>query len=112
MEPIPVIKKGIGTFINDEGLVSICIPRFKKAWMAKLFLPKGKKNEIRINLDLNGTRVWQQIDGNKNIEKILNDLSDIASEEQNFNDRVILFLQGLHKNGFIELMIRSNLQSQ
>lgn len=103
LEYVPEIKASIGTIVHDDGLISISIPRFKKEWVAKLVLSKNRKNEIRINLDENGSKVWELIDGKRNIRNILDKLSDIALNEENYSDRVILFLQGLHKNGFIQI---------
>lgn len=97
----PKIKPGISTGINEKGLASIIIPRFSKAWMAKLLLPKSKKNEIRLQLDKHGTSVWNLINGENSVKDILDTLSDTAKEEDQFNDRIILFLQSLYRNGFI-----------
>ncbi len=99
----PVIKPGISTDINEEGLAAIVFPRFKKAWMAKLFLPKNKKNEIRLQLDKHGTSVWTLINGDNTVSDILNALSDVANEEEQFEQRIILFLQKLYRSGFIQV---------
>ena len=97
----PKIKAGISTEMNAEGLASIVFPRFKKAWMAKLFLPKNRKNEIRLQLDKHGTSVWTLINGANTVSDILNTLSNVAQEEELFEQRVILFLQNLYRNGFV-----------
>ncbi len=97
----PAIKVGISSVTNEDGLISIVIPRFKSIWMAKLFLPKNKKNEIQLKLDKNGTLVWLLIDGKKNVRDILNELSHMEEEENQFKERVLIFLQNLYRNGFI-----------
>ena len=97
----PSIKAGISTEINEESLAAIVFPRFKQEWMAKLFLPKSKKNEIRLQLDKHGTSVWTLVNGENTVSDILNALSDVAKEEEQFEQRIILFLQNLYRNGFI-----------
>ena len=97
----PSVKVGISTEINEEGLATIVIPRFNKAWMVKLFLPKNRKNEIRLQLDKHGTSVWTLINGENTAGDIINALSNVAQEEQQFEQRIILFLQNLYRSGFI-----------
>ena len=97
----PAIKPGISTEINDEGLAAIVFPRFKKAWTAKLFLPKNRKNEIRLQLDKHGTSVWTLLNGENTVDDILNALSNVSKEEEQFEQRIILFLQNLYRSGFV-----------
>ena len=103
LDKVPVVKKSIGTIVHDNGLVSITIPRFKKEWMAKLFLSKNKKNEIRVDFEVNGTAVWLQIDGKKSVKEILAALDDVAQLEEDYNNRVILFLGNIYRSGFIDV---------
>ena len=101
----PSIKTGILTEINEEGLAAVIIPRFNKAWMAKLFLPKNKKNEIRLQLDKHGTSVWTLINGENTVGDIINALLNVAQKEEQFEQRIILFLQNLYRNGFIVITV-------
>ncbi len=105
LDMVPVVKKSIGTIVHDDGLVSISFPRFKKEWMAKLFLSKNKSNEIKVDFDVNGTTVWLQIDGKKSIREILTALKDTAQLEKDYNNRVVLFLRNIYRSGFVELKI-------
>ena len=97
----PKIKTGISTEMNEEGLAAIVFPRFNKAWMAKLFLPKHKKNEIRLQLDKHGTSVWTLINGENSVNDILSALSNVTQQEEQFEQRAILFLQNLYRSNFI-----------
>ena len=103
LDLVPVVKETIGTKFNDEGLAFIVIPRFNKAWMAKVFLPKNKKNEINLHLDANGTAVWKEIDGTKRIRDIIESLAEIGEGQEQFDNRVVLFIQNLYRNGFISM---------
>ena len=103
LDKIPVVKKYIGTIVHDNGLVSVTIPRFKKEWMAKLFLSKNKTNELRADFDINGSAVWLQIDGQKSVKEILAVLNEIAESEKDYNNRVVLFLGNIYRSGFIDV---------
>ena len=101
LDLVPMVKETIGTKFNDEGLASIVVPRFRKAWMVKLFLPKNKKNEINLQLDANGTAVWKEIDGTKKVRDIIKSLAEVGEGQEQFDDRVVLFIQNLYRSGFI-----------
>jgi len=103
LDKIPMVKKSIGTIVHDNGLVSITIPRFKKEWMARLFLPKNKSNEIHVDFEANGTAVWLQIDGKKSVKEILTALNEIAELEKDYNNRVVMFLGNIYRSGFIDV---------
>ena len=103
LDMVPVVKKNIGTKFNNEGLAAIVIPRFNKAWMVKLFLPKNKKNEINLQLDANGTAVWKEIDGTKTVRDIIRSLAEVGEGQEQFDNRVVLFIQNLYRNGFISV---------
>ncbi len=101
LEMVPVPSPGIGTVLENDKVI-LTTPRFSKAWMARLFL-FGKKNEIRVKLDENGSRVWQLIDGQKKIQEIIDCLSTTAEKEENYNERALLFLKQLAEYGAIKL---------
>ena len=106
LDMVPVVKETIGTKFNDEGLAAIIVLRFNKPWMAKLLLPKNKKNEINLQLDANGTAVWKEIDGTKTVRDIIRSLAEIGKRQEQFDDRVVLFIQNLYQSGFISVFNR------
>ncbi|HEX3007411.1 MAG TPA: hypothetical protein VHO90_07325 [Bacteroidales bacterium] len=61
MVPFHVIK----TFTENEGLITLHLPKFKKAFFSKWLIPKGKSETINIKFDKNGSLVWKHIDGKK-----------------------------------------------
>ncbi len=99
LDMIPVPSLRIKT-VYENGLATLVTPRFSKEWMARFFL-FGKKNEVRISLDENGSQVWQVIDGKRNVREILQELSGTKEKEKNYEDRVVLFLQQLTGHGFL-----------
>ena len=108
LDLVPVVKESIGTRFNEEGLASIVIPRFKKVWMVKLFLPKNKTNEINLQMDSNGTAVWKVIDGTKTVRDIIKSLAEtgVGEKQEQFDNRVVLFIQELYRSGFISVLKR------
>lgn len=102
---VPMLNESIGTSIDQDGMVAILLPRFKKPWMAKLFLPKTKKNEVRVKLDAKGSAVWNLIDGRAKVCEICNALTSNIEEAEkaSYQDRLVLFLQGLYKSGWIKM---------
>lgn len=100
---VPVVNDTIGTIFNDEGLITITYPRYKKNWQVRLLLPKGRKNEIKLDLDTNGSAVWKLIDGQRTVKEILSELEDFGRDQEQFTSRVMMFLQGLIQDDFIRM---------
>lgn len=101
LNKVPVVNPTVGTFIHDDGLVTISYPRYKKAWQVRFLLPKGRKNEIKLDFDQNGSAVWKLIDGKRTVRQILYELQETGEGQEQFNDRVVLFLQSLVQNDFV-----------
>ena len=89
--------------VKEDGLIDVLVPRFKSDWLSKFLMPKKRSIFIRANLDELGTAVWQLIDGNNKVDFISEKLSEKFGENiQPVNDRLILFLTQLYRNGFIK----------
>lgn len=101
LKMVPVVNNHIGTIFNDNNLITITYPRYTKNWQIRFLLPKGRKNEIKLDFDANGSAVWKQIDGKRTVGEILSNLQEIASNQEQFSNRVIIFLQSLVQNDFI-----------
>lgn len=101
LEMVPIINNDIGTIFNSDETVTITYPRYKKAWQVKWLLPKGRKNEIKLDFDKNGSAVWKLIDGQRTVKEILSELKGFEKEEQQFEARTMMFLQSLVQNDFI-----------
>jgi hypothetical protein len=102
MIPIRVIKE----FTEENGKVTLLIPKFKHPFFQKFFIPKRKSAHFRIHLDALGSQVWKQIDGKKDVGLICSELSASipsgqAAGDDQFEYRVTKFLSELYKSRFI-----------
>lgn len=92
---------------QEEGLSVIAFPRFKKAWMQKLLLPKRMSPYIRVRLEEHGTAVWSLIDGHRTVSDIIKLLDSHFEVEKDYALRVTTFIRQLQKDGFVKYRIRS-----
>ena len=87
--------------IEDNGLVTVMLPRFKNKLLLSLLPPK-RSPFVKIHLDELGSSVWLAIDGNRNVETIINDLEDKQGEKiKPAEERITKFFTTLYQNKFI-----------
>ena len=88
--------------IDDEGKVSLIVPKFKNKKLAKFCIPAAKSEIFSIKLDKLGTAAWLQIDGNKNVKDICEDLQkEMDKEIEPVEERVGKFLSVLYDQRYI-----------
>jgi hypothetical protein len=97
-EMVLMIDSSVKTILNEDGLATIILPRFKNKLLIKLLVNEKRKNEIKLDLDELGTSVWNLIDGKRTIREILFDLEDVGKNQEQFEERTITFLAGLYRN--------------
>lgn len=102
--PVGVVKE----FTEENGRITLLIPKFKHPFFQRFFIPKHKSPHFRIHLDELGSLVWKQIDGKKNVEQICSGLAgsinpDSIPDEGQLESRVTKFLTELYKNRFVKL---------
>ncbi|NDV81117.1 PqqD family protein [Bacteroides sp. 51] len=90
---------------NEGELSVIAFPRFKRAWIRKYFLPKNMSPYIRVRLEEHGSAVWNLIDGKRTVREIIQLLSDYFGNEENYEQRVTIYITQLRKDGFIRYSI-------
>lgn len=99
LELTPVVKYKHST--GSEGLVDVLVPRFKNKLMQRL-IPKSRSPYIKANLDEIGSQVWKHIDGKRQAGEIAKLLDEKLGEKiAPVHNRLTLFIQQLHNNGFI-----------
>jgi hypothetical protein len=102
---VPVRK--VTEFTDEDGKITLMVPKFKSKWLRTYLVPKKKSAYFRIHLDETGSKVWRLIDGIKNTGEICSILGDAAGENQPHPDdmelRVTRFLTELYKSRFILL---------
>lgn len=98
---IPV--RNVQEFNDQDGKITLHIPKFKNAWMRKYFIPERRSRHFRIHLDVLGSHVWRLIDGQRDTQEICEQLSQIGDLDQGspVELRVTKFLSQLYKNRFI-----------
>ena len=88
--------------IDENGLVTIIVPKFKRQF-AKNYLNRiGKPQEIKIKLDEFGSGAWLLLNGKQNVAVICKKLTDKFGEKiQPVEERLTRFLTNLYLQGFI-----------
>jgi hypothetical protein len=88
--------------INGNGLVSVLIPRFHNKILAKYLSPRLKDPYVRVKFDEFGSSTWLEIDGEKNILSISDNLIKKHGDNiQPAHERVSKFLNQLYIYKFI-----------
>ena len=91
---------------NSEGMVEIMVPKFNSKF-GKTFLKLIKKeNNFAAKMNKIGSTVWQECDGKKNVNDILEILKKKFPKEKDIDQRLFLFLQQMHSLNYIELLIK------
>lgn len=87
---------------NDEGLITVVIPKFKNKIAVKLISPRLKSDHFKIKLDKFGSAVWEKINGNLKVEKIIQDVKKKFGDElEQEEERITQFIFQLYSQGFI-----------
>lgn len=102
LEMVPL--QNVQEFTEEEGKITLLIPKFKSEWMRKWLLPARRSKHFRVHLDEMGSNVWRLMDGKRNTGEIC-DLLHCNTENPGNNTqmelRVTNFLSQLYKNRFI-----------
>jgi len=88
--------------VKEDGLVDVLVPKFKQSWLTGFLRIKMKYPFMKANLDAIGSETWLLIDGNRNVNNIINTLIEKLGEQVHpAHERVSQFFQQLYKNKFI-----------
>ena len=92
---------------DDEGLITVLMPRFRNRLMKRLFEPRHKSPFIKIKLDDVGSEVWLLCDGARNVGEIADLLKAKFGERiEPCYDRLGKFfrqLEGAHFIAYVNL---------
>lgn len=103
MVPYHVIR----SFTENDGMVTLHLPKFKNPFFSKWLIPKSKTSTINIRFDQTGSLVWKHIDGRRSVQEICDVIRQSASGDSNFADleeRSAKFITELYKSRFINFM--------
>ncbi len=99
LELTPVREKKFT--VQENGIVTILIPKFKSPFFQKL-IPKNKSKDIKISFDELGSAVWSEIDGNKKVDDIVKILGEKLGEKIHpAEERITKFLTQLNSHKFL-----------
>lgn len=104
LDAIPCFAEHI-VINNEEGLSVIAFPRFKGKFLQRLFKRNGEVLYGHITFEEHGTAVLALIDGKRTVGEIIELLAEHFHHEENYAQRVTLFLAHLQSKGFIKLLI-------
>ncbi|HEX2935882.1 MAG TPA: PqqD family protein [Bacteroidales bacterium] len=103
LDMVPIHK--VEEYVEEEGKITLLIPKFRKEWMRRWFIPARRSKHFRIHLDELGTEVWRHIDGKTDVHSICQRVSEYLQrsqkQEAHLEERVTVFLNQLYKNRFI-----------
>jgi len=89
--------------IEENGQVSVLVPRFTNKYLVKYLSPRLKSPFVKAKLDEFGSQVWLEIDGEKNVQSISeNLLRKFGDRIQPVNERLTKFLTQLYTYSFIK----------
>lgn len=103
LDVVPCISEYILTE-KQEGLSRIAFPRFKNRFMQRYLIPNSLSPYLHITFEEHGTAVWDLIDGKRTVREIIEALGEHFNYEENYDQRVTMFLNQLQARGFIKYM--------
>lgn len=90
--------------MEENGLVSVLFPRFTNKILVSTVGRMLKNPNVKAKLDKLGTALWLEIDNNKNVDTIINNLKKkLGDEIEPAHERITSFLTKLYKYKFITL---------
>lgn len=88
--------------IEENGFVSVLIPRFTNKFLVRYLSPRLKSPYVKAKLDEFGSQTWLEIDGVQNVHNIAQKLLNRNGEKiQPINERLTKFLTQLYNYNFI-----------
>lgn len=90
---------------QSEDLCVLLLPRFKSKWMQKYMIPSRIKPHVKVTLEEYGTAVWKLINGERTIREIILSLAEHFNYEENYDIRVVTYIDQLKKDGLIKYFI-------
>ena len=88
--------------VNDDGMVTVFVPKFKNGLAKKYIVPKLKSSNFNIKLDKLGSEVWKKMDGKNKVHEIINQLSEKYGDDfKKPEERITKYLFQLYEQKLI-----------
>jgi hypothetical protein len=111
MVPYHVVKN----YTEENGLITLNLPKFKSPVFTKWLVPNGKSPYIHIKFDKNGSQVWKHINGADSIQKICDRIRENFPGDEGLNqleERAAKFITELYKSRFIRFADENQFRKQ
>lgn len=84
---------------DEEGLVTLFVPKFQNQWTVRWLIPLLAKPHIRLKLDRYGSYIWNACDGNTTVRDIGVTMGEKFGEEiDSLYERIGLFIRRLDES--------------
>ncbi len=88
--------------IDEEKLVTIIVPKFRNEFAKKFISPKLKSTDFKLKLEKFGSEVWNNMNGRKNVQEIIDAVKSMFGEEfEQADERVTKFIFQLYDQKLI-----------
>ena len=88
--------------VNDDGIVTVFVPKFKNELAKKYIVPKLKSSNFNIKLDELGSEVWKKMDGKNKVHEIIRQLSEkYGNDFKKPEERITKYLFQLYEQKLI-----------
>ena len=94
---------------NEEGLVTLLVPKFQNQLIIRWLIPLLAKPYIRLKLDKYGSYIWNACDGNTTVRDIGQKMGEYFGEEvDSLYERIGLFIRRLDESQSLLIKGKSN----
>ena len=94
---------------NEEGLVTLFVPKFQNQWTVRWLIPFLAKPNIRLKLDRYGSYFWNACDGNTTVRDIGQKMGEEFGEDADLlYERIGLFIRRLDESQSLLIKATSN----
>ena len=90
-------------FVDEDQKVNIKVPKFHREIGKKVCKLLKKDETFNAQFDEIGSIIWQYIDGRKTVEDVLHTLEKQFPDQENIDQRLILFLQQMYQLNYLTL---------
>lgn len=102
LDTIPTHASHVWTEQAPDNCLTLVYHRFPKKWWSRFF-SRWYSPYIHVPLEQFGSEVWQLMDGKRTTEEVIREVALLHPDEQNFPQRLAMYVSKLHQDGFIEL---------
>jgi len=94
---------------NEEGLVTLLVPKFQNQWTVRWLIPLLAKPHIRLKLDTYGSYIWNACDGNTTVRDIGAAMGEKFHEElDSLYQRIGVFIRRLDESQSLSINGKPN----